>query len=202
MVTDKGGVTMDLPIKIETKRLVLKGLNEPSFELAKNIYRVVDSTRDSLREWLPWVDKTHTPEDEYTHYLVEWCQKHWDNKEGFAYIIIDKETDGLIGCVDIFNISEKNKSAEIGYWLAQSATGKGYMKEAVLALEKEAFQQDINRIVIRNDTRNLPSAHVAKRCGYVLEGVMRQNRWSEFHQGLYDTNIWAKIKSDWMRQKE
>ena len=113
MVTDKGGVTMDLPIKIETKRLVLKGLNEPSFELAKNIYRVVDSTRDSLREWLPWVDKTHTPEDEYTHYLVEWCQKHWDNKEGFAYIIIDKETDGLIGCVDIFNISEKNKSAEI-----------------------------------------------------------------------------------------
>ncbi len=193
---------MELSKQIETKRLILKGLTTPSFELATRIYELVDSTRDTLRVWLPWVDKTHSPEDEYTHYLTKWCQTHWDKKEGFAYMIIEKETEKCIGCVDIFHVSDKTKSGEIGYWLSSSATGKGYMQEAVLALEKEAFQQGINRIVIRNDTRNLPSAHVAKRCGYILEGVMRQDAWSEYHQDLRDTNIWSKIKADWGRQKE
>ena len=76
------------------------------------------------------------------------------------------------------------------------------MQEAVRALETEAFQAGINRIIIRNDTQNLRSARVAKKAGYTLEGIMRQDAWDDYHKRLRDTNIWAKLKSDWEKERE
>ena len=189
---------MQLPEQIETKRLILKGLNTPSFKLAEDLYAVADSSRNTLREWLPWPDKTRSPEDEFS-YLTGWCQAHWKDGIGFAYMITLKGTNQILGCVDLLHISEIDKSGEIGYWLADEAVGHGYMSEAVHALESAGFQAGINRIIIRNDTQNLRSAHVSERCGYVLEGIMRQDTWDSYHQRLRDTNIWAKLKSDWER---
>ena len=60
----------------------------------------------------------------------------------------------------------------------------------------------INRIIIKNDTHNLRSVHVAERCGYVLEGVMRQDLWDDYHGRLRDTNIWSKLKSEWEKEQK
>lgn len=188
---------MKLPEQIDAQRVVLVGLTKPTFELAEALYAVVDKTRDTIREWLSWVDRTHCAEDEYTHYLVEWCLAHWKEEKGFAYLVCLKETNKILGCVDIFNVSEQDQSGEIGYWLSKDAQGHGYMQEAVRALESESFKAGFNRIIIRNDTQNLRSAHVAERCGYTLEGVMRQDAWDEYHKKLRDTNLWAKLKSEW-----
>ena len=193
---------MQLPEQIETERLILKGLKTPSFQLAEDIYAVADSSRDHLREWLPWPDKTHSAEDEYTNFLVKWCQAHWEEGTGFAYLITSKGSDRILGCIDLLHISDTNRAGEIGYWLATDAVGHGYMQEAVHGLEAEAFKAGINRIIIRNDTQNLRSAHVSKRCGYILEGIMRQDAWDDYHQRLRDTNIWSKLKSDWDRSHQ
>ena len=93
-------------------------------------------------------------------------------------------------------VNQKHKSGEIGFWLSKNARGKGYMTEAVKALEAEAFKQGLNRIVIRNDIENLPSVNVAKNAGYHLDGVMRQERFSEAKNRFRDSNIWSKLKSD------
>lgn len=188
---------MQLPEEIQTERLILKGLKTPSFELAEKLYAVIDTSRETLRVWLAWVDKTKCPEDEYTNYLVNWCKAHWETGEGFAYLVTAKDSGQILGTIDLFSVSEERKSGEIGYFLAQSAVGHGYMQEAVRALESEAFNAGINRIVIKNDTLNLRSAHVAERSGYILEGVMREDRWSDYYQSLRNTNIWAKLKADW-----
>ena len=63
-------------------------------------------------------------------------------------------------------------------------------------LEKEAFKAGINRIIIKNDIKNMRSAHVAERCGYTFEGIMRQDAWDEVHKCFRDTNIFSKLKSD------
>jgi len=192
---------MKLPERIETERVILKR-PVPTFELAKKLYGVADKSRETLREWQPWVDKTHSPEDEYTHYLVEWCQKHWEDETGFAYLITLKETQEIIGCVDIFHISKENRSGEIGYWLSNDAVGQGYMQEVVRALEKASFGAGLNRIWIRNDTRNIRSVNVTKRLGYHLDGVLRQDAWDEIHQRFRDTNMWSKLKSEWEKEQE
>ena len=192
---------MKLPEQIESERIILKK-SVPSFELAKKLYAVADKSRETLREWQPWVDKTNSPEDEYTHYLVEWCQKHWDEGTGFAYLIVLKETEGIIGCVDIYHISKEDKSGELGYWLSNDAVGHGYMQEALKILEKEAFNAGLNRIWLWNDTQNIRSVNVTKRLNYHLDGVMRQDAWDEVHQRFRDTNVWSKLKSEWEKERE
>jgi RimJ/RimL family protein N-acetyltransferase len=71
------------------------------------------------------------------------------------------------------------------------------MSEALAALEKEVFGQGINRIYIGNDTRNIRSVNVAKRAGYHLDGVLRQNRWDDYSQSFVDSNVWSKLKEEY-----
>lgn len=192
---------MKLPEQIETAKITLKR-PVPTFELAKELYDVVDKSRETIGEWQTWVDNIHSPEDEYTHYLVEWCQKHLEEETGFVYLIVLKETQKIIGCVDIFHVSKENKSGEIGYWLSNDAVGHGYIQEAVCALEKEAFSSGLNRILIRNDAKNIRSVNAAKRLGYHLDGVMRQDVWDKVHQRFRDTNMWSKLKSEWEKEQK
>ena len=193
---------MQLPEQIETERIILIHPTQPTFQLAHDLYTVIDNSRETLREWLPWPDKTNSPEDEFNGFLMKWYKKHWDEQDGFAYLIYPKDKNRFAGVIDLMHVSEENKSAEIGYWLGNHAVGHGYMQEAVRALESVAFQAGINRIIIRNDTQNLRSVHVAKHCGYILEGVMHQDAWDEYHQRLRDTNIWAKLKSEWGKERK
>jgi len=193
---------MQLPEQIESERIILKHPLKPTFKLAEELYAIVDKSRNTLREWLPWVDKTNSREDEFSGYFIGTYQKYWDEGSGSDYLIYQKETNQILGIVALCHIEEKHQSAAIGYWLSDDATGHGYMQEAVHALEKVAFQMGINRIIIKNDTHNLRSAHVAERCGYVLEGVMRQDIWDDYHQHLRDTNIWSKLKSEWEKEQK
>ena len=78
----------------------------------------------------------NSPEDEFTGFIIGVYQKNWKEGSGVTYLIYQKETNQILGIVDLFQINEKNQSAEIGFWLSDSATGHGYMQEAVQALEK------------------------------------------------------------------
>ena len=185
---------MDFPEKIIGQKVTLERA-KPTFALATELYAVVETSRESLLPWLPWAQKNHAAEDEFD-YLLNWCEKNRKDNVGCAYIIRENVSGRLVGTVDFFSADEQNKSGEIGYWLGSAFVGNGYMDNAVALLEKEIFNQGFNRIVIGNDTRNIRSANVAKRAGYHLEGVLRQNRWSEIESCFVSTNIWAKIKDD------
>ena len=166
-----------------------------TFEQAKEIFALVDVSRETLAPWLAWCDKTKVPEDSYG-YLKDWCQGHWEKEEGFAYLIREKETRAFCGVADIFAMSKEDKSWEIGYWLGTPYVGKGYMQEAVKLIEAQAFANGIHRIVIQNDTENTRSAKVASRAGYYLDGVLRQNKWSDYKRSFRDTNVWSKLKDE------
>ncbi len=187
---------MEMPEKIISERLILERPFPASFELAEEIFAKVETSRSTLRLWLPWVDKTLRAEDEFTNYLATYCLDGWKNKSGFPYIIRLKDTNELIGGIDLMSVNEQSKSGEIGYYLCNSAVGFGYMQEAVKSLEKTAFEAGLNRIVIKNDTKNTRSVNVAKHCGYHLDGIMRQDRWSDISQELRDSNVFSKLKNE------
>ncbi|MBO6290552.1 MAG: GNAT family N-acetyltransferase [Alphaproteobacteria bacterium] len=186
---------MEFAEKLEAERIVLVR-PIPSFSQAREIFAAVEESRANLEPWLPWCKKTTKAEDSFG-YLKDWCEKGWNEKTGFAYLIKEKTTGTFLGCIDFMKVSETDKSGEIGYWIRKSAEGKGYMSEALAALEKEIFGQGINRIYIGNDTRNIRSANVAKRAGYRLEGILRQNRWDDYSQSFIDSNVWAKLKEEY-----
>ena len=191
-----------MPQKITSERIVLVRPYPPTFKLAEEVFEKVELSRETLQKWLPWVPGTKTPEDEYTHWLVNWAQQHWNEGHGFAYLIRDKKTKAVLGAIDLMQVDEVNKSAEIGYWLSNDAVGHGYMTEAVRALESVAFKLGLNRIMIGNDTENTRSVNVPKHCGYHLDGVLRQDKWSEALQSFRDSNVWSKLKSEWLIEQK
>ena len=186
---------LKMPDKIRSERIVLERPIQPTFKLAEEIFKKVDLSRKTLREWLSWVDGTKRPEDRYS-WLVNGAQKNWETGTGYAYLIRDKKTLSLLGVIDLMDYSEKHKSAEIGYWLSDDAVGYGYMTEAVKVLEATAFKRGLNRIVIRTDTQNIRSDNVPKRCGYYLEGTLRSCKWDAMHKRFSDIHVWSKLKSE------
>ena len=189
-------MSFKMPRKIKTDRIILDGAYPPTFALATEIFEKALPSYNTLRQWLPWPDKIKRPEDEYK-WLINSAQKHWEEGSGFAYVIRDKATKNFCGVIDIFRYDDKNKSAEIEYWLIDEAVGHGYITDAVYVIEKRAFETGVNRLQIRNDTRNVRSASVAKRCNYHLDGIIRAVAWADYFQDFRDENIWSKLKSEW-----
>ncbi len=181
--------------KLIGKRIVLK-LNKPLISLANIMFMVISDNRKHLGPWFPWEAKTKNVEDSFK-YLLDTHQKI-KNKEKFDYgIYLD---DVYIGNIGIFDISKEKKSAEIGYWLSSSYLRNGYVTEAVKLLEKEFFFIfGLNRIQIKCDERNIASAGVAKKCGYLFEGKYREDSFSDFFKGFRNTLVFSKLKSEFRR---
>ena len=87
------------------------------------------------------------------------------------------EADGhVIGSIALSRGSDVyQKTAELGYWLAEEFWGKGIMTRAVRQLCREGFSRwDIARIYAEPFAHNAPSRRVLEKAGFTLEGIMRR----------------------------
>jgi RimJ/RimL family protein N-acetyltransferase len=97
-------------------------------------------------------------------------------REDLMLLLLLKGTGTLVGGSGLHRIDWAVPKFEIGYWCRTRFTGKGYVTEAVRGIS--AFALDLlgaRRLEIRCDSRNLPSARVAERAGFRLEGELRNN---------------------------
>lgn len=151
----------------------------------------IDKNRKFLSEYLLWVDNTNSLQDvsDATNLFIDL----WNKKENFAYSIVLNDTNKAVGSIDIHNISFNHHSAEIGYWLAEEHNGNGYMSEAVKLIEKHAFDNGINRLVITVEVDNIPSCRVAERNNYKFEGLHKQMLLK--YDTFRDIKCYAKLKN-------
>lgn len=130
------------------------------------IFNTLDSERDYLREWLPFVDTTREPEDTagFVNHVVQTGEKQ------FTIYYKDK----FVGLVGFKDIDTGNRRTEIGYWLSQHAQGKGIMTQSVKRLLEYAFEEmDLNRIQIRVAVANRKSRRIPEKLGFKEEGIER-----------------------------
>lgn len=89
-----------------------------------------------------------------------------------------RDTGALLGTCLLFAIDTGSGRAEVGYNLASTAQGHGYMNEALDRLVTYAFEElGLRRLEAEIDPRNRPSAKVLERLGFRQEGLLRE-RWS------------------------
>lgn len=87
-------------------------------------------------------------------------------------IVVDGQAAGGIGIFVKDDVYEK--SAELGYWLAQEYWGQGIVSGAVRTICKEAFEAfDIVRIFAEPFADNVGSRRVLEKAGFTCEGIMR-----------------------------
>jgi ribosomal-protein-alanine N-acetyltransferase len=89
-----------------------------------------------------------------------------------SWIIIEKESNLVIGDTGFKGLPDINGAADIGYGIIASARRKGYAAEAVNGLIKWAFlQPELNLITASCETTNTGSAKVLKGLGFKCKGV-------------------------------
>lgn len=81
----------------------------------------------------------------------------------------------MIGTIGLVSINLEHSLAEVGYSFAPKSWGQGYATEALKKLIDYSFNTlRLHRLEAQCDSRNTHSANVLKKCGFQLEGLMKQ----------------------------
>ena len=167
---------------------------EATFQLATDLFRMVDKNRAFLEPWLGWVDFVKGPEDEFC--IV---QSVAQKDTGKYLIFVSGAVHGMVGFVQ----EHKSKqTVEIGYWLDNAMNGRGVMTRAVDELTGLAFGiWGANRVEIQAAVENRKSRAIPERLGFNQDGILRQRE--IVRPGvIQDVAIYSKLKSEWAKGKQ
>lgn len=159
---------------------------------ARDVFMLIDKHRDTLRQWMDWVDEHQNLKDSKA--LIKTALEHYGDYDGLDTGIWYEGQ--FCGQVSFNSWSLRNYKADLGYWLADSFTGKGIMTKAVHAMLNYAFDVvGIHRIELLCAIQNQRSCAVAERLNFTHEGVLR--RGERIRNQFYDVNAYAILKPDW-----
>jgi ribosomal-protein-serine acetyltransferase len=161
---------------------------------AKTLFALVETNRERLRRWLPWVDSNRSVLD--TRAFILRVRAHARAGIGQSFGVWWKGT--LVGTVGFVWIDAANRSAAIGYWLAQEAEGHGLMTAAVTTLLGHGFRAlELNRIEIRVGVRNRRSRAIPERLGFRQEGTLRQVE--RLADRYVDHAVYGMLAEEWRK---
>ena len=163
-------------------------LRPPRMSDADDLFALVDSNREYLRRWLPWVDRIRSTKD-----YRPWIEGGAAEQE-YRLLIVYK--GAVAGATGIRGLDSPNNVGEIGYWLAEDMQGRGIVTRTCRALLNYAFGELVmNRMQIRVATGNTRSRAIPERLGCQFEGVQRQ---AELVNGeYYDLALYSMLASEW-----
>ncbi|MEY3367259.1 MAG: hypothetical protein RI973_414 [Bacteroidota bacterium] len=166
-------------------------------ELARPVFELIDQQRDYLRQWLPWVDATHSAED--TQAFLTESMHH--NSQGTRLTTFITVGDQLAGSLGVVHFNKDHRKCEIGYWLREDFQGRGIMTRTCAAFVNHLFRsKDLNRIEILAASGNEKSRAIPLRLGFRSEGVLRQ---SLLLRGRYlDVELFALLRTDWQEASD
>lgn len=140
-------------------------------EDAADLAAVISSKKvqDNLRDGLPY---PYTEQDgrEYISAMLS-----ADENETFAFAVT---ADGrVVGSIGVFRQGNVHRrTAELGYYIAESYWGRGIMTEAVKQICRYVFENsDIIRIYAEPFAYNEASCRVLEKAGFQYEGTLRSN---------------------------
>jgi ribosomal-protein-serine acetyltransferase len=150
------------------------------------LFAAIEASREHLDRWLRWSPRIRSVADAAAFL------------EGFTGdpfhlgLFVDRALQGGVIC---WQIHPWHRSSEVGYWLAESAAGKGLATRAAGAVIDRLFrEQDVHRIEMLTAEGNLRSRAVCERLGFRLESVRRGSH--RFPGGFKDHLVYARLAGD------
>lgn len=172
-------------------------LRQPTLGDAPIIYATVCRHRDDLRHWLPWVDTTQSVAD--TIAFVESSLANRTAGDAFVYGIW-LELD-FVGLIDLHAVDATNASAQIGYWLAPSARGRGCVTQATAAMLGVAFEiLGLERVEIRCAVGNAASVRIPEKLGFKEEAWLRHGQ--RMGEGFVDLRLFSLLSDEYRSMLE
>ncbi|WP_406276522.1 GNAT family N-acetyltransferase [Streptomyces sp. NBC_00191] len=114
---------------------------------------------------------------------VRWVQAEqqgWAAGDRFGFAVLEAQPDSahgqLVGNVVLKDVTTGEPSAEVGYWTAAHARGRGVAPRALELLTSWAFDtfgaDGLERLELLHQMDNLASCRVAQKSGYEFDRVL------------------------------
>ena len=173
---------------LHTARLRLRPFNDAD---ADSLFALHSSTH-VMRYWdsAPWHDRARSDR------FIAVCGRIADEGTG-ARVAIDRASDGaFVGWCGLIDWDPDFRSASLGYCLDEAMWGHGYATEAAHAVLEWAFDTlDLNRVQAETDTRNVASARVLEKIGFVREGTLRED--CIVNGEVSDSWVFGLLRREW-----
>ncbi len=144
-------------------------------------------TDPNVTEYVTW--NPHKDIEETRGFVNRWVDSY--NEMVYRWAICLKDTDEVIGSIDIVRAMFGYTTVETGYVLSREYWNKGIMTEALKAVIEYMKRVGVHRIQAKHVVENIGSGRVMEKAGMTKEGVMRE---SAYKNGEFqDLAIWAII---------
>ena len=147
----------------------------------------------NLNDQIPWP----YPDDGAEDFLKNNALPRVQKGEAFIWSIVFESN--LIGLIDMGWPNERNAYGDRGFWLAEPYWKKGFMTEAITAVNDYVFDVlKFEKYTVCNAHGNEGSRRVKEKTGAVLIGQKKINH----HQGITDSDVWEVTAKNWRKFKE
>ncbi len=178
---------LDFSLEVE-KDLMLKA---PRPQDAEMVFKIIDRQRKYLGQWLSWVSRQFSVED--TRHFIGQSLKF--NQGGQQLVCFIWFQGNIVGSLSLVRIVKAHKKAEIGYWIDQNWQGLGIVSKCCRRMIAYSFEElSLNKLVIKVSSENEASKAVAKRLGFTLEGILREDVW--MNNKWQNKEIYGLLKKD------
>lgn len=157
------------------------------------IHAAVRASLDDLIPWMAWSHADYSPVE--TAEWVRTAQRLWEQDVEYPFVVRTVPDGALVGSCGLNDLDRANRRANLGYWLASSATGRGYATCATRLVAGFGFGVvGLDRIEILAAVGNERSRAVARRVGAKEEGVLRRRL--RVHAQTYDAVLFSIVRGD------
>ena len=146
--------------------------------------------------WELWY--TSVPSEATIDQYMQTALQEQADEQSHPFVIIDQQTQKVIGSTRYCNIDPSNFRLEIGYtWYAQSYQRTGTNTECKFLLLRHAFEElKCIAVEFRTHWFNEKSRNAILRLGAKQDGVLRNHRMDK-DGTLRDTVVFSIIQSEW-----
>jgi ribosomal-protein-alanine N-acetyltransferase len=154
-----------VPDEIRTARLFLRKARLEDAPLIFNAYGQ-DPAVTRYLAWRPHADVSET------YAAVTRFISSWDAKTEFCWLIFTSDHNDLVGSI---TARKEVDGFNLGFLLARSYWGRGYMPEAIAGVVEWAFSDpSVSRISAACDIENHSSKRALEKAGFTREAVLQK----------------------------
>jgi RimJ/RimL family protein N-acetyltransferase len=141
---------------------------------------------------------TRVPAGADAAFAESWIGRYeqgWEDGSRAGFAILGAADGEFLGFAAVVGLELHAREGELGYMVAPRSRGRGIAARAVDLLTGWCLDElELERLELRIDPANTGSAKVAERCGYRLEGVLRN---TYVKDGLRaDVGVWSRLRQD------
>jgi ribosomal-protein-serine acetyltransferase len=167
--------------------------------IADAYHELVVANHERLARWEPWA--VEQPTLEGTRSFLEAAGRSWLEGSELPVAIAVPVDDQwqLVGSIGL-RIDRYRRTGDVGYWIDASREGRGLVTRAVAAVLGEAFGSlALDRVTSHTEVDNHRSRAVARRLGFVEEGVLRQA--IAFPNERRDQIVYGLLATEWQNRE-